>query len=213
LQIDWTSRCGLVARICPLSPNVTGTITYAVVDVGYDFWRAANDKVGGFIGYAYFKQDMNAFGCTPLANINCIPAVSILGSPIITESDTWQGLRLGVAGEMMVTDRVKLSGDVAYLPYVTFSGVDNHFFGNTGILASINPENANSGQGVQLEAVASYYFTPELSFGLGGRYWAMWTTNGSDMRTFPVVSLPANFRATFEQLGTFVQLAYRFGNP
>jgi hypothetical protein len=48
-----------------LSSNVTGNITYAVLDVGHDFWRAANDKVGGFVGYAYFKQNMDAFGCTP----------------------------------------------------------------------------------------------------------------------------------------------------
>jgi hypothetical protein len=159
---------------------------------------------------------MNAFGCTPLANANCIPAVPISGSPIIAESDIWQGLRLGLAGEMMLTDRVKLSGDVAYLPYVTFSGVDNHFLGNTGILASINPENASSGQGVQLEAAASYYFTPQISVGLGGRYWATWTTDGGAVRTFPKAFLsvpPQNFRATFEQLGAFVQLAYRFGNP
>ena len=203
-----------------LANNVTGNITYGVVDVGYDFWRAENYKVGGFVGYAYFKQNMNAFGCTPIANVNCAPSVPTSGNPAITESDTWEGLRLGVAGDVMVTDRVKLSGDVAYLPYLSFSGVDHHFFGNTGLVAEIFPESSNGGQGVQLEAVASYYFTPQFSMGVGGRYWGMWTTNGSLYRSFSSPRLdeispspPAIFRGTFEQAGAFVQLAYKFGGP
>jgi opacity protein-like surface antigen/outer membrane protease len=196
-----------------LASNVTGNITYGVVDVGYDFLRAANYKVGAFAGYAYFKQNMNAFGCTPIANINCTQAPVVSGVPLITESDTWQGLRLGVAGDVMVTDRVKLSGDAAYLPYVSFSGVDNHFFFNTGGLAEIFPESSNGGQGVQLEAVASYYFTPQFSIGVGGRYWAMWTTDGSLFKSFPAPTPEAVFRGTFEQAGGFVQLAYRFGSP
>jgi hypothetical protein len=61
-----------------------------------------------------------------------------------------------------------VSGEAAYLPYVTFSRVDHHFFRNTGVLAEIFPESANSGRGVQLEGVASYYFTPQFSVGVGG---------------------------------------------
>jgi hypothetical protein len=115
---------------------------------------------------------------------------------------------------MMLTDRVKFSGDVACLPHAHFSCVDDHFVGNTGSLSEIFPESSNGGQGVQLEAVASYYFTPQLSVGLGGRYWAMWITDGSLVKTFsPSSALPQNFRATFEPLGAFVQLAYGFGSP
>jgi hypothetical protein len=46
--------------------------------------------------------------------------------------------------------------------YVSFTGVDQHFFGDNGILASNNPE-AGTGRGVQLEALVSYYFTREFS--------------------------------------------------
>jgi Bacterial regulatory helix-turn-helix protein, lysR family len=47
-------------------------------------------------------------GCTSVANINCVilqPPVPTSDPAIIAQSDKWQGLRLGMAGEMMVTDR------------------------------------------------------------------------------------------------------------
>ena len=89
----------------------------------------------------------------PLADINCIPNVPSAGSAIITENDKWQALRVGVGGEMMLINRLAISADAAYLPYVNFSGVDHHFFGNTGQIASVNPETSSNGAGVQLEAL------------------------------------------------------------
>jgi hypothetical protein len=108
---------------------------------------------------------------------------------------------------------VKLSGEAAYLPHVVFNGVDQHFFGNLGILASDNPE-SGSAQGVQLEALVSYYLTREFSVGVGGRYWGMWTTSGQVLRDFgvpPVTPAPQFFKGVVEQAGGFVQFAYTFG--
>ncbi|MGO9045976.1 MAG: outer membrane protein, partial [Xanthobacteraceae bacterium] len=120
--------------------TVTGNINYGAVDAGVNILDAPGYKVGAFAGYFYLNQDMSAFGCQPLANINCILNVPSTGSAIITESDRWQALRVGVAGETRLINRLALSADVAYLPLVNFSGVDNHFFGNTGQIASVNPE-------------------------------------------------------------------------
>ena len=200
-----------------LSPAVTGSIGYGAIDGGFDFLRGPGYKVGVFGGYFVLNQEMKAFGCTPIANINCIPAVPTSGSPVITENDNWQAARIGLAGETMLTDRVKISGEVAYLPWAQFNGVDQHFFGNSGILASDNPESGR-GQGVQLEALASYYITPEWSVGLGGRYWGMWTTNGQIVRDYsagvipPAPTTPPQFfKAQVEQAGVFVQASYKFG--
>jgi hypothetical protein len=159
---------------------------------------------------------MNAFGCHPLANINCIPNVPTTGSAIISENDKWQAMRVGISGETRLINRLRLSRDVAYLPVVNFSGVDTHFFGNTGQVASINPESANKGAGVQIEAMLSYFVTSQFSVGLGGRYWALWTNNGQANRTVDDGATisptpPQAFRATVEQAGVFVQGAYRFG--
>jgi opacity protein-like surface antigen len=197
--------------------GVTGNTSYGAIDGGVDFLRGPGYKVGAFGGYFYFHQSMSAFGCQPVANINCIPNVPATGSANITEDDTWQALRIGVSGEAVLTDRMKITGEVAYLPYVNFSGVDHHFFGNTGQIASVNPESSNRGAGVQLEALVSYYLTPQFSLGVGGRYWALWTTDGQVIRTIdnglPVSPLPPQFfKGAVEQAGVFVQATYSFGS-
>jgi opacity protein-like surface antigen len=196
--------------------DATANITYGAIDAGANILDGPGYKVGAFVGYFYLNQAMKAFGCQPLANINCIPNVPSTGSAIITENDTWQALRVGVGGETLLINRLALGADVAYLPYVNFSGVDDHFFGNTGEIASVNPESSNQGAGVQLEATMSYAISPQLSVGVGGRYWALWTTNGQVVRTVdngaPITPTPPQaFKGAVEQAGVFLQAAYRFG--
>ena len=192
-----------------LSDTVTGNIRYGVVDAGYDFLRGLTYKVGAFVGYTQFHQVMNAYGCVQIANplSDCSPAnpfippmpTSVLG---ITEDDTWIALRLGISAETMITDRIKVGADAAWLPYVNFHGLDTHWARNLTI-----PETSAGAQGVQLEGVLSYYFTPEFSVGVGGRYWAAWTTNGSDQNG------TQNFRGAFQQVGAFIQASYKFSMP
>ena len=123
---DWAIFGGTVPYSNTTS-SVKGEIAYATVDLGYDFFRGAGYKLGAFVGYNYFKENKSAYGCTQIANqlSDCVPSIdgSVLG---ITENDTWNSLRVGVGGDIMVTNRVKLGADVAYLPYVQFNGTDDH---------------------------------------------------------------------------------------
>jgi hypothetical protein len=62
----------------------------------------------------------------------------------------------------------------------------------------------------------SYYVTPQVTVGMGGRYWALWTNNGHASRTvdngFPIPETPPQaFKAFAEQAGLFMQAAYHFG--
>jgi len=172
--------------------------------------------------YFGFHQEMDAYGCTVVAFVNCTPnPVPTSGSPVITENVTWNALRIGIAGETMLTDRLKISGEAAYLPSVHFDGLDQHFIGNSGVLAEIFPQWGN-GRGVQFEALLSYYVTPQWSVGVGGRYWGMWTTSalfnctianpGATGLSCPLtVPTPPNItRALVEQAGAFVQTSYKF---
>ena len=83
-----------------------------------------------------------------------------------------------------------------------FSGVDNHW------LRALVISETGSGQGVQLEAMLSYYITPQFSLGVGGRYWAMWTTTGSD--AFNGVPIARKDTYRYERYGVLVQAAYKF---
>jgi hypothetical protein len=70
------------------------------------------------------------------------------------------------------------------------------------------------GTGVQLEAVLSYLVTDQFTIGVGGRYWAMWTTDAQryciDCSAVGSVSPPTSFRAATEQVGIFLQAGYKF---
>jgi ABC transporter substrate binding protein len=144
----------LVAYSNRLSPAVTGGIGYGAIDGGFDFLRGSEYRVGVFAGYFVFNQAMNAFGCTAIASVICTPnPVPTSGSPVITENDKWDAVRIGIAAETMLTNLVKISGEAAYLPGVQFNGVDRHFIGNTGVLTEIFPASGKR-NGVQLEASA-----------------------------------------------------------
>jgi opacity protein-like surface antigen len=206
---DWMPGYG-VPYSNTVSDPVQGSIAYATVDVGYAFIRGPGVNVGPFIGYNYYRENKSAYGCTQIANATvaapCVPAIP--GSTLaITEDDTWHSLRVGLNGVVMLNDRLKLTGDAAYLPYVRFSGVDDHVLRNAYDTRS--PE-SGEGRGVQLETILSYYVTPSFSVGAGARYWAMWATEDAKTNFFgtpcPCQTLPVRT----ERYGGFLQAAYSF---
>ncbi len=189
-----------------LAAPVEGDINYATLDLGYDFFRAAGYKLGAFVGYNYYRENKSAYGCTQIANqlSDCAPSIpgSVLG---ITENDTWQSLRVGINGDIMITDQFKLGADVAYLPYAQFNGTDDHLQRDPPF---ISPE-SGTGRGVQLESILSYLITDQFSVGVGGRYWAMWTTENA-ITNFAGAPCPCQtLPAKTDRLGVFVQLDYR----
>lgn len=203
---DWLIFGGAVPYSNTLS-SVGGTIDYATIDLGYNLFRSREHKLGLFVGYNLYTENKTGYGCAQFANMSsdCVSWFPT-STPVIMENSTWQSLRVGANGEVRLMDRLKLGGDIAYLPYVAFQGSDNHLL--RGILS---PE-WGSGNGVQLEAVLSFDVTPEFIIGLGGRYWAMWTTDAYVAfggTPCPCPTLPA--RA--ERYGVFLQASYRFAQP
>ena len=132
---------------------------------------------------------------------DCVPPIenSVL---VITENDTWNSLRVGLNGNIMVTDRLKVEADVAYLPYVAFKGTDDH------LERDLTIQESGTGMGLQLESILSYSITDQLSIGVGGRYWAMWAAKNAiadeDGAPCPCQTQPART----DRFGVFVQLDY-----
>ena len=59
---------------------------------------------------------------------------------------------------------------------------------------------------MQLESILSYMITDQFSVGVGGRYWAMWTTKA--INDFAGVEVQTEAAKT-DRYGVFVQLDYR----
>ena len=183
-----------------------GTLDYATADLGYAFLDAGSAKLGGLIGYNYYKDDKDGLGCqqttgvgNECAGTNARPTAS-LG---ITQHDRYNSLRLGANAQMSIGN-LRLEADAAYLPLVGYNGVDDHLMNTADGLRL----QSGRGQGVQLELLASYDLTTNLSVGIGGRYWAFWVPNGTTLYTIPGTILQQPVRA--ERYGLLAQATYHF---
>jgi opacity protein-like surface antigen len=203
---DWGIGPPATAYSNTLSGLIDNDMKYATVDLGHSFLRGSAYRLGAFVGYNYYYERFQANDCTQTAlPASGICAPPIAGMPVITETDRWHAVRVGANAELMLFDSVKLTADVAYLPYVKFSGVDNHWLRNLVI------DESGHGRGVQAELILSYQVTPQLSLGAGGRYWAAWTTSGSD--AFDGVPVERTDTYRMERYGTLLQAKYQFAPP
>jgi opacity protein-like surface antigen len=182
--------------------SASGSLGYADIDLGYAVLRAPGAKVGPFVGYNYYTQHVNSYcPCSPPGQVNY---------PVVTNDDYFNSVRVGLSVEYMLTDRLKFTGDAAYVPWTSFNGLDSH---NTRRL--LIPETASAGDGVMLEASLGYDITDRWNVGVGGRYWAWNTQTGTTSFDYIGVSTPpgvSNARYTTERYGVFVQTGYHWGD-
>jgi opacity protein-like surface antigen len=188
--------------------SATGHIGYATIDAGYDFFRVSGAKLGAFLGYNYYAQAINSYGCSQLAgSAICVPAFpsNLLGP---TENDNYNSLRVGLTSQITLIDRLKLTAEAAYVPLVAYSGLVNHLPTQTFYLAS-----SNSGDGVMLEATLDYAITDAWSVGIGGRYWA-WNINTGQLNIVSLTNGTGHALAGVdaERYGMFLQTSYRWGD-
>ncbi|UFW51141.1 MULTISPECIES: outer membrane protein [Bradyrhizobium] len=204
---DW----GIPPYLNTVSGQANGRFTYYTADAGYNFLRGANYKLGGFIGWTYYEQNSDSRGCVEIANPSaCLSPGDdrVVGS----QNTQWNAPRVGLSAETMLTERWRLSTDVAYLPWTDFKGRDNHLLRPTTTFVE---QRGNGGGGVQVEGVLSYFITKNVSVGIGGRYWAMWTEKDGEVRCTGCrgpgnVSRGQFSKYSMERWGTFFQASYRF---
>jgi hypothetical protein len=186
-----------------------GSLSFATLDLGYNFVGWTNFQMGGFIGYNFLRETVNAVGCAQQAGSPdvCVPpiATSTLG---ITERADWSSFRVGVAVDWFPLNRLKLSGNFAWVPFTALTGTDSHAL-RPDLPGNI-PESAH-GHGVQLDALASYAFTDSFNLGLGLRYWYLRANGGADFTPVGGFIQPESFKS--QRFGVFLQGAYTFGVP
>jgi len=201
-----------------LSQQQGGKLGYGSIDFGQILLQRERVRASLFVGYGYLNETVNAYGCDQVASnpFVCQPTIGpgVLG---VTEESHWQFARLGVLGEFKLLDCLKLSAEVAWLPYTQLGAQDTHWLRlGTGLFDFSGPiPESGGGTGVQLEAIMSYQVNDKVSVGLGGRYWYLQTHGGADLENvvvglpYPPAAQPLNFNTT--RYGGFAQGAYKFG--
>ena len=189
--------------------QVTGHFGYATIDAGYAFLRTPTAKLGAFVGYNFYTQHANGTGCNQVADDTTCGGFSPAFMGLV-EDDRYDSLRLGVAANTMLTNKLKFTADAAYLPWVRFRGQDDH---NAREL--LLPEAGAPGDGVMLEASLDYKLTDRWNVGVGGRYWAWNMHNGTELFDFLGSAPPTQpqlGRYNAERYGFFLQSDYHWGN-
>jgi hypothetical protein len=179
---------------------------YFSTDVGGAILLGRDFRLDGFVGYHYMHLRLKAFGCTQTATNNSICTPTIPDSvAAIVEDDNWHAVRVGLAADVPVIDKLRLNVEGAYLPYVWLTGTDNHLLRTD--LNGPTPEDGN-GWGYQVEAILTYPITDAFSVGIGGRYWHMQTKGNSDFSASGGTTQPLDFKV--DLYGGYLQVGYRF---
>jgi opacity protein-like surface antigen len=185
-----------------------GRNLYGTLDLGYTFWRAERSNLGGFVGYGHYRQSLNAYGCQQLATAPfCLPGDVPAAALVLSHREEWNTLRLGLTGSVMLSERLSLSGEAAWLPYASFSGQDNHW-----MRPDINPliEEGHGAKSFQLEAALAYSLTRNWRVGAALRYLSLEATGSTQFPEAGLPKSPQEFASS--RFTAFLQASYRFGN-
>lgn len=222
-----------------LPPNTTpysatnssenGSLAYATVDLGWDFlarpdWQERVDRslgltkahLGPFVGYSYYHEEANGYGCTQAATNTSICTPTISNSvKVITQDDDWSAVRVGAAGDVTILDRLTIGAEGAWLPAGSFSGSDSHWLRIGSATGDFNGSTPETGgvKGFETEATLSYRVTDGFSLNVGGRYWYMRSqaTEHFEQSVIPVGSNPTQpVDRRDDRYGVFVGGSYSF---
>ncbi len=197
------------------SGSKDGKLRYLSVDFGYYLLNTPGGKLGGFVGYHYDSETMNAYGCTQTAGNAAICGTTPIPDSVnvITEKYRWSSVRLGIAGEVELMPNLKLSGDAAWLPYTSLRGSDTHWLrlgtGPTDFTGA-TPQTGR-GTGMQFEGIVSYMFTNNVTLGVGGRYWHMEAPDATaHFESSTASGGPQVEKVKMDRYGMFVQLGVKY---
>ena len=154
------------------SSVTAGDISYGAIDIGRNEWRLRDGRtlLGIYVGYSEWKEDMDAYGVTDaLGFVGPVPH----DVKVISNKVTWKSLRVGFAGNLSLTERMRLDLDLALIPYSKVRNDDSHFLRQdpTDLGPAPNIIIEGEGRGVQLDAELRYEIVRRTDLGLGLRYW------------------------------------------
>jgi opacity protein-like surface antigen len=96
-----------------------GRTLYGSLDVGHALVSGPSGDLGAYVGYRYLYERQNMFGDQQLAT-NMVVGVPPRppSVPLITETEAWNGLAVGLNTRVSLAERWRLELDGAWLPYL-----------------------------------------------------------------------------------------------
>jgi hypothetical protein len=164
-----------------------GWLTYAFVDIGRYQWVLGEraSSFGAFIGYGQWTEYVDAYGATYTVDTVGDGAPISRGVKVISNKVTWRALRLGLTANVGLTERTRLTTDVAFVPYATVRNEDSHYLRTDpdDLGAAPNIVITGRGRGLQIEGELRHEIARRVDLSLGWRYWYLKATHGE--RTLP----------------------------
>ncbi len=174
----------------------------------------ARIKIGPFVGYHYWKENLLAMGARcnadDVQNVLCPLDLYTVGpgAKAIGYDTVWNAARLGIGGGYWLGDGLTVSGEVAWVPYARYSNADSHFQ-RTDLGPVPNAFSSGHGMGVEAQSFLNYALTQSFEIGFGARYWGLFADKGTTK--FKV--LPGTYPVTefdTQRAGVLAQAKYRF---
>ncbi|HXX73665.1 MAG TPA: hypothetical protein VEI50_00885 [Nitrospiraceae bacterium] len=168
--------------------NISGdSVWYVNSDLGFTlaYFPGRRGTFDVFIGYQYRREKHEANGLTQVVctqagqGVVCNPgSPSNYGTTVITNTQTWNSLRLGAQSEFRITRRFSIDGQAVFIPYASLNNKDIHHL-RSDLAQDPSIEMTGSGVGTNLEGSARFMVTKGLSAHVGYRYWWTQVTNGN----------------------------------
>lgn len=168
------------------SSQISGdNLRYFTADLGYavDLPRYGV-RLGGFVGYHYWREKMTAYGLTCNGvDIGgppyfCGPPGAVLfgtDTAVMVYEPTVHALRVGAEARLRVSQRWSVSGEAALIPIAWFENKDSHLLrqGMSDLGPAPNVITRGHAYGGMAEVFVNYEVTANIEASMGVRYWGI----------------------------------------
>ena len=174
--------------------TVTGSMGYVTADAGYTFLKAPGAKLGAFVGYNFFSQQLISHGCSQVAGDDICAPPNPTTEITVTQDIQFNSLRVGLSAQFMLTDQLKFVADARYRNRLSAPSASTI----TMQQRAISTESASRGYGTMMEAFFSITTSRPIGMSASGD-----GVTGPGTRTKPPTSpLPGPWARECRRLST-----------
>lgn len=192
-----------------------GMFDYLSSDFGYTLFYNRTWQLGVFLGYHYWTEQLNTFGCIQTASntdiCGVVPDFSVSvpdSANTLNNNANWSSLRIGTTTTAWLNSHLKLTTDLAYIR----SHIAAQDFHNMRPqIRGLNE--TGTGNGFQIEGLVHWMVNANWSLGAGARWWHIVTDGLAHFEETASGGQPQPLHMVQDSYGLLLQTNYQFNNP